>query len=138
MKRLDHCFEWYSFPNILNLSLTNENVPTLRASREVRTPLEGEYIEGEAAPPSKRKTFNVFNVLNVPDLRHWKTHPKLVYSHFCVVAASKKDLPGWRIGLNWLCGVEMDDGDGVAVEAPQVETLPKQLNSRKKKILSRS
>ena len=65
MKRLDHCFEWYSFPNIPTLSLTNENIPTLRASREVRTPLEGEYIEGEAAPPSKRKTFNVFNVFNV-------------------------------------------------------------------------
>ena len=31
------------------------------------------------------------------------------------LAASKKDLPGWRIGLNWLCGVEMDDGDGVTV-----------------------
>ena len=129
MKRLDHCFEWYSFPNILNLSLTNENVPTLRASREVRTPLEGEYIEGEAAPPSKRKTLGLETLEN---------HPKLVYSHFCVVAASKKDLPGWRIGLNWLCGVEMEDGDGVAVEAPQVETLPKQLNSRKKKILTKS
>ena len=67
-----------------------------------------------------------------------KNDPKLVYSSFCVVAASKKDLPGWRIGLNWLCGVEMDDGDGVAVETPQVETLPKQLNSRKKKNLSKS
>merc|ERR1719495_3114240 len=71
-----------------------ESLPRLtwptRASREVRTPLEGEYIEGEAAPPSK---------------------------------PSKKDLPGWRIGLNWLCGVEMDDGDGVAVEAPQVAKL---------------
>ena len=55
MQRPEHCFEWYSFPNIHDLSLTNENVPTLRASREVRTPLEGEYIEGEAAPPSKRK-----------------------------------------------------------------------------------
>ena len=129
MKKLDHCFEWYSFPNILNLSLTNENVPTLRASREVRTPLEGEYIEGEAAPPSKRKTLGLETLEN---------HPKLVYSYFCVVAASKKDLPGWRIGLNWLCGVEMDDGDGVAVETPQVETLPKQLNSWKKKILSKS
>ena len=62
MQRLGHCFDWYYFPNILDPSLTNENVPTLRASREVRTPLEGEYIEGEAAPPSKRKTFNVFNV----------------------------------------------------------------------------
>merc|ERR1719153_994134 len=71
-----------------------ESLPRLtwptRASREVRTPLEGEYIEGEAAPPSK---------------------------------PSKKDLPGWRIGLNWLCGVEMDDGDGVAVEAPQATKL---------------
>ena len=56
MKRLGHCFEWNSFPNIPNLSLNNENVPTLRASREVRTPLEGEYIEGEVAPPSKRET----------------------------------------------------------------------------------
>merc|ERR1712133_228550 len=36
---------------------------------------------------------------------------------------SKKDLPGWRIGLNWLCGVEMDDGDGVDVEIPQVTKL---------------
>ena len=53
------------FINIPNISLTTENIPTLRASREVRTPLEGEYIEGEAAPPSKRKTFNVFNVFNV-------------------------------------------------------------------------
>ena len=50
------------FLNIPTLILTTENIPTLRASREVRTPLEGEYIEGEAAPPSKRKTFNVFNV----------------------------------------------------------------------------
>ena len=39
------------------------------------------------------------------------------------LAASKKDLPGWRIGLNWLCGVEMDDGDGVTVEVPQVKIL---------------
>ena len=38
---------------------------------------------------------------------------------FCLTA-SKKDLPGWRIGLNWLCGVEMDDGDGAEVEIPQV------------------
>ena len=66
MKKLDHCFEWYSFPNILNLSLTNENVPTLRASREVRTPLEGEYIEGEAAPPSKRKTLGLETLENSP------------------------------------------------------------------------
>ena len=65
MKKLDHCFEWYSFPNILNLSLTNENVPTLRASREVRTPLEGEYIEGDAAPPSKRKEFWTLEIGNL-------------------------------------------------------------------------
>ena len=117
------------FLNIPTLILTTENIPTLRASRDVRTPLEGEYIEGEAAPPSKRKTLG---------LETLETHPKLVYSSFCVVAASKKDLPGWRIGLNWLCGVEMDDGDGVAVETPQVETIPKQLNSRKKKILGKS
>ena len=43
------------------------------------------------------------------------------YSHWFSFTASKKDLPGWRIGLNWLCGVEMDDGDGVAVEIPQVK-----------------
>ena len=132
MKRLDHCFEWYSFPNILNLSLTNENVPTLRASREVRTPLEGEYIEGDAAPPSKRET------LGLKTLQCIGKPPKTCLLTLYVVAASKKDLPGWRIGLNWLCGVEMDDGDGVAVETPQVKTLPKQLDSRKKKILTKS
>ena len=53
------------FLNIPTLILTTENIPTLRASREVRTPLEGEYIEGEAAPPSKRKTFNVFTDFTV-------------------------------------------------------------------------
>jgi len=71
-----------------------ESLPRLtwptRASREVRAPLEGEYIEGDATAPAK---------------------------------PSKKDLPGWRIGLNWLCGVEMDDGDGAAVEIPQATKL---------------
>merc|ERR1712130_140548 len=71
-----------------------ESLPRLtwpsRTSREIRAPLEGEYVEGQAATPAKPR---------------------------------KKDLPGWRIGLNWLCGVEMDDGDGLAVESPQVAKL---------------
>ena len=80
-----------------------------RASREIRAPLEGEYIEGEVATPAKRESQIASSGL-LPELKSG--------FHF---AASKKDLAGWRIGLNWLCGVEMDDGDGVAVEIPQVK-----------------
>ena len=59
------CFEWFSFPNILNLSLSTKTISNLRASREVRTPLEGEYIEGDAAPPSKRKEFWTLEIGNL-------------------------------------------------------------------------
>ena len=84
-----------------------------RASREIRAPLEGEYVEGEAVAPAKREPGFAWN----SDSTEFFT-----YIGFSL-AASKKDLPGWRIGLNWLCGVEMDDGDGVTVEIPQVKIL---------------
>ena len=69
----------------------------------MRAPLEGEYeAEEQQAPPPKR------NRCMVDD-----------GSDF-LLAAKKSELAGWRVLLNWLCGVEMDDGSGAVLEAPSL------------------
>ena len=70
----------------------------------MRAPLEGEYGEEEQqqAPPPKRKQCMVDDG-----------------SDF-LLAAKKSELAGWRVLLNWLCGVEMDDGSGAVLEAPSM------------------
>ena len=100
------CFEWFSFPNILDLSLTSENVPTLRASREVRTPLEGEYIEGEAAPPSKRK-------IHIRTLDIGKLTQNLFSHTFVLLQPTRKTCQGGAsvstgsVGSRWTMEMEL-------------------------------
>ena len=69
----------------------------------MRAPLEGDYGgEEQQAPPQKR------NRCMADD-----------GSDF-LLAAKKSELAGWRVLLNWICGVEMDDGSGAVLEAPSM------------------